>query len=98
MWGWLAENLPPATWVMCGDFNMVEVASHKDDFFSFRWTAGEREPWYYMHNKLDLFDPNINHYQDSRVWHTWSNFRAGSDHILKHLDHAMITALFFFLF
>ena len=35
MWAWLDDNLPPATWVMCGKFNMVEVASNKDDIFSF---------------------------------------------------------------
>ena len=35
LWGWMANNLPPATWVMCGDFNMVELASDKDDILSF---------------------------------------------------------------
>ena len=60
MWAWLADNFPPATWVMCGDFNMVEVASDKEGILPFHWTAGEREAWYYMHNKLGLFDPNTN--------------------------------------
>ena len=36
MWAWLADNLPPTTWVMCGDFNMVEVAFDQDDIFPFR--------------------------------------------------------------
>ena len=43
LWVWLADNLPPATWVMCNDFNMVEVASNKDGIFPFRWTARKRE-------------------------------------------------------
>lgn len=46
LWIWMANNLPPATWVMCGDFNMVELASDKDDILPFCWTAGERESWY----------------------------------------------------
>ena len=83
---------------MCGDFNMVEVASNKDDIFPFRWTIGEREAWYYMRNKLGLFDPNNNRHQAGGVWHTWSNFRAGSDCILKCLNHVMITAQYFFSF
>ena len=51
-----------------------------------------------MRNKLGLFDPNNNRRQDGGVWHTWSNFRAGSDRILKRLDRAMITAQSFFSF
>ena len=43
MWAWLAENLPPATWVMCGDFNIIEVASNKEGILPFRWIVGERE-------------------------------------------------------
>ena len=43
IWAWLANNLPPATWVMCGDFNIVEVASDKDGILPLHWTAGERE-------------------------------------------------------
>ena len=43
MWAWLADNLPPATWVMCGDFNMVEVVFDKEGIFPFHWIAGERE-------------------------------------------------------
>ena len=43
MWTWLVDNLPPTTWVMCGDFNMVEVASNKDYILPFHWTGGERE-------------------------------------------------------
>ena len=98
MWAWLADNLPPTTWVMCGDFNMVEVASDKEGILPFRWTSGEREAWYYMRNKLGLFDPNANRRQGSGVWHTWSNFRAGLDCILKRLDRAMISVQSFFSF
>ena len=43
MWSWLTNNLPPTTWVICGDFNMVEVASNKDGILPFHWIAGERE-------------------------------------------------------
>jgi exonuclease III len=63
LWYWLADNLPPATWVMCGDFNMVELATDKEGLLPFRWTAGEREAWYHMRNKLGLFDPNTNRRQ-----------------------------------
>ena len=35
MWALLADNLPSATWVMCGDFNMVEAAFDKDEIFPF---------------------------------------------------------------
>lgn len=35
LWCWIAENLPPATWVMCGDFNMVEVVTNKDKILPF---------------------------------------------------------------
>ena len=64
---WLADNLAAATWVMCGDFNMVEVASDKDNILPFCWIAREREAWYYMYNKLGLFDPNNNRLQDGGV-------------------------------
>ena len=62
LWDWMAKNLPLATWVMCGDFNMVEVASNKDGILTFHWTTREREAWYYIHNKLGLFYPNTNCY------------------------------------
>ena len=65
MWVWLADNLLPATWVLCGDFNMVEVASEKHGILPFHWTAGKREAWFYMRNKLGLFDPNTNQNHDS---------------------------------
>ena len=77
---------------------MVEVASDKDGILPLYWTAGEREAWYYMCNKFGLFDPNTNRRQGSGVWHTWSNFQAGSDHILKCLDCAMISMQYFFSF
>ena len=51
-----------------------------------------------MQNNLGLFYPNTNRHQGSGVWHTWSNFRAGLDRILKRLDHAMISAQYFFSF
>ena len=71
---------------------MVEVASNKESIFPFHWKTREREAWYYMCNKLGLFDPNNNCHQNGGVWHTWSNFRVGSNYILKRLDRAMITA------
>ncbi len=77
---------------------MVEVVFDKDDILPFCWRGGERQAWYYMCNKLVLFYPNANHDQDSGVWHTLSNFRAGSDYILKCLDRAMITVQSFFSF
>ena len=77
---------------------MVEVASNKEGILPFCWIAGEREAWYYMHNKLGLFDPNTNRRYGSGVWHTWSNFQAGSDRILKRLDRAMISVQSFFSF
>ena len=77
---------------------MIEVASEKDGILPLRWTTGEREAWYYMRDKLGLFDPNTNHRQGSGVWHTWSNFRTGSNRILKCLDRAMISAQSFFSF
>lgn len=43
LWHWLADHLPPATWVFCGDFNMVELASDKEGLLAFRWATGERE-------------------------------------------------------
>ena len=45
-----------------------------------------------------FFYPNTNRRQGCGVWHTWSNFRAGPDRILKRLDHAMISAQSFFSF
>lgn len=35
LWCWMADNLPPTTWVMCGDFNIVELASDKEGVFPF---------------------------------------------------------------
>ena len=67
MWAWLADYLPPATWVMCDDFNMVEVAFDKDDIMPFHWISRKREAWYYMHNKLGLFDPNNNCHQHGEI-------------------------------
>ena len=37
------DNFPPTTWLMYGDFNMVELVFDKDDIFPFRWIVGERE-------------------------------------------------------
>lgn len=67
LWHWIVDNLPPATWVMCGDFNMVEVVTDKDEILSFCWTTGEQEAWYYMRNKLGLFNPNTNRRRPSGV-------------------------------
>lgn len=41
---------------------MVEIAYDKDGTLPFRWVASEREAWFYMSNKLGLFDPNIDHH------------------------------------
>ena len=43
LWAQIDDNLPPTTWVMCGDFNVVEVAFDKDVIFPFHWTTRERE-------------------------------------------------------
>lgn len=51
-----------------------------------------------MHNKLGLFDPNIGYHHSHSLWHTWCNFRAGSDRIFKCLDRAMILNQSFFSF
>lgn len=56
---------------MCGDFNIVKVASDKDGIFPFRWIAGQWEVWFRMCNKLGLFDPNINCRPSQSVWNTW---------------------------
>ena len=36
MGGWLPKKFPLDTWVMCGDFNMVEVAFDKEGILPFR--------------------------------------------------------------
>lgn len=74
LWHWLADHLLPGTWVFCGDFNMVELAIDKAGLLPFQWKTREREAWFYMRNKLGLFDPNAHHHHSSGVWHTWSNF------------------------
>ncbi len=51
-----------------------------------------------MRHKLGLFDPNTSRRHDNGAWHTWSNFQAGPDRILKRLDRAMISAQSFFYF
>lgn len=75
-----------------GDFNMVEMAYDKDGILPFKWAVGEREVWFYMHNKLGFFDPNIGRRHSHSLWHTWCNYRAGSNKIFKCLDHAIISA------
>lgn len=61
LWRWIADSLPIATWLVYGDFNMVEMDEDKEGVFPFWWIAGECEAWYYMGNKLGLFDPNMGH-------------------------------------
>ena len=62
LWRWLANHLLPATWILYGDFNMVELAIDKVGLLPFQWIAREREAWFYMRNKLGLFYPNVNHH------------------------------------
>ena len=43
LWRWLANHLPPATWIFYGDFNMVELTIDKVGLLPFQWMVGERE-------------------------------------------------------
>ena len=70
----------------------------KMKFFPFNGWLGKWKPGTTCAINWTFFYRNINYYHDSRVWHTWSNFRASSNHILKHLEHAMITTQQFFSF
>jgi len=93
LWSWLAFSLPLAAWVLCGDFNMVEKFVDKQSHNPFRWNLGEREAWFFLKNKLSLYDPNStfspSNFQESH-WFTWSNLQAGNNRILKRLDRAML--------
>lgn len=88
----MEDSLPLGTWVVCEDFNMVEMASEKECNLHFQWIVGEREAWYYMHNKLGLFYLNAHSHHSSGIQHTWSNFRVGTNKIFKRIDHMMISA------
>lgn len=35
LWCWLVDNVPPATWVFCRDFNMVKLAVDKASLLHF---------------------------------------------------------------
>lgn len=59
LWRWLAMNLLEATWILCGDFNMVEKGTDKKSFSPMRWCVGEREAFYFLKNKLSLSDHNV---------------------------------------
>lgn len=51
--------MAPITWVLCGYLNMVEVAYEKEGLFHFCWKISEWEAWFYMCNKLGLYDLNL---------------------------------------
>jgi hypothetical protein len=42
-WHSMASYLPLAIRVLCGDFNMVELATDKEGLLPFRWIVGERQ-------------------------------------------------------
>ena len=101
LWRWLALSLPLATWILCGDFNMVDKYFDKKSHSPMRWNIGEREAWFFMKNKLSLFDPNAsfspNNFPEAH-WFTWSNFQANINRVLKWLDRAMLSESDFFHF
>ena len=39
LWHWMVDSLPPITWVICGDFNMVDMTTDKEGIFPFHWIA-----------------------------------------------------------
>ncbi len=41
LWRWLADSLPPATYLFYMDFNMVELAIDKVGLLPFQWLASE---------------------------------------------------------
>ena len=94
LWKWCAFSLPPAVWIVCGDFNMVERASDKIGGLNHRWALGEREAWFFMKKKLCLSDPNFCFSPtsfDECLWFTWNNYQVGQTRILKRLDRAMLS-------
>jgi len=86
LWKWYALSLPPIMWVMCGDFNMIEKPSDKVGHHPMQWAIRKRQAWYFIQNKLNLFDPNACfsplEFLES-LWYTWSNFQAGHARIIK---------------
>lgn len=89
------------TWVLYGDFHMVEKYSKKVSKVAMRWNLEKQEAWFFMKNKLGLFDPN---YIFSPIefleaqWFTWSNFQVDKICILKCIDRSMISKCDFFHF
>lgn len=66
-----------------------------------RWNSIKWESWFFMKNKLILFDPYCTFYPANfpkAHWFTWSNFKADKAHFLKHLDKAMNLECDFFHF
>lgn len=59
LWWWIAMNVLMATWILYRYFNMVEKASDKKIIFLIRWVSGEREAFYFIKNKLSLYNPNF---------------------------------------
>lgn len=54
------------------------------------WTNDKKEAWFFMNNKLGLFEPNVGHHQDHMTWYTWINLRAKLDRVLKWLCYTQI--------
>ena len=98
---WLALSLPFATWMVYGDFNMVEKPTDKKSLNPIRWYLGERESWFFFKNKLILYDPNscfaCNDFPYAQCF-TWSNFQSGDSRVIKRLDRAMISKIDYFHF
>ena len=59
LWWWLALSLPFASWILCGEFNMVEKPFDKKIQTLIRWNLGKREAWIFIKNKHGVFDPNV---------------------------------------
>lgn len=71
LWWWIADSLPPTNWVLCDNFNIVEDIFDKEGLIHFRWIIGEREAWFYLHNKLVIFYPNTDCRHRQGIWHTY---------------------------
>jgi len=73
---------------------MVEKLFDKKSQNPMRWNLGEREVWFFMKNKLILFDHNVSFSPSDfskAHWFTWSNFQIEYAHVLKRLDREMLS-------
>jgi len=59
LWMWLTLSLPFSTSILRGDFNMVEKQPYKKIQSPWWWSVGEREAWFFMKSKLNIFYPNF---------------------------------------